>query len=268
MRIPQSHIRRYWFGIENEKDIADTVLLMERDRLEQYKAAFDLTLCQFNGVFSGITGIYKGQHLSIIYSIGPAHVADCVSFLAYGFEVKRLIATGSIGGLATEIGDLVVVNACATQDGFSLVNFRDKVQQNKKLGPFVQIDLSPPSIVPQHICDQIKAKFNCDIRYGSIFTVPAICLENTDQLMEIKAIGHIAIDLESGPFLAACRKNDLKGLCLHWVTDLPLERSFYYSYDGDPAVIERDRQKKHRQWLNMPRLILPILLGWMNVNAE
>jgi purine-nucleoside phosphorylase len=267
MKIPSLYVRRYWFGLEDESAIASTVLLMERDRLEQYKAAFDLTLCQFKGVFSGITGIYNGHRISVVYSIGPAHIVDCVSYLTNGFQIKRLITTGSVGGLAAEMGDLIVADTCTTQDGFSLVTNWKDVQHDEKLGPFIQIDITTPHPIPQHIHEHIKLIFNCNILHGPIFTVPAVCLESVDQLNEIKRKGFIALDLESGPFLAACRQNNLEGLCLHWVTDLPLERNFYYPYEGELDLIERDIQKKHRQWLNMPRLILPIIAEWTKCEA-
>ena len=42
IEIPKSYIRKYWFGTDDVDAVAHTVLLMERDRLEQYKAALDL----------------------------------------------------------------------------------------------------------------------------------------------------------------------------------------------------------------------------------
>ena len=56
MKIRKSYIRRYWFGTDEVDAIADTVLLMERDRLEQYKTALNITLGHFHGVFNGLTG--------------------------------------------------------------------------------------------------------------------------------------------------------------------------------------------------------------------
>ena len=31
------------------------------------------------------------------------------------------------------------------------------------------------------------------------------------------------------------------------------------STDDDPEAIQSDVEKKHRQWLNLPRLVLPIV---------
>ena len=255
----KEYIRRYWFGINDKDDVADTVLLMERDRLEQYKAALDFTLCHFHGVFNGLTGLLNGKKITVIHSIGPAHIADCVSFLANGFDVKQFIATGSIGGLATSMGDIVVSNECASQDGFSYTVFHDDIQIEKDLGSIVKIKMPETLTVTEGIKSKIKNSFHCDIKFGSIFTIPAVSLEGQNYLTDIKDKGYIALDLETGPFLAACKLNKVQGFCIHWVTDLPLERNFYYQFDGDPEIITYDKELKHNQWLNMPRLILPIL---------
>jgi nucleoside phosphorylase len=257
--IPSAHVRRYWFGTADADAVADTALLMERDRLEQYRAALDVTLADFRGVFSGITGLLGGRRLTVVYSIGPAHVADCVRFLAHGFGVRRFFATGSIGGLATAMGDVVVANACATQDGFALAAFPGEVRPDERLGRFVEIDMGRPLAVSAAVQARTREAFGCAIHVGRLFTVPAVSVETAATLREIRARGYLALDLETGPFLAACRSVGAAGTCIHWVTDLPLERSFYYAYDGDPATVEHDRAVKHRQWLNMPRLILPVL---------
>lgn len=259
MNISKSHVRRYWFGEDDETTVANTVLLMERDRLDQYKAALDITEHHFKGVFSGLTGCFQGHRLSVVYSIGPAHVADCVSFLAHGYNVKRFIATGSVGGLDTEMGDVVVTHRCTTQDGYSLAVMPDAVRRDDRLGRVVDIDMPETADVPKSVQAAIASTFQCEIRKGRMCTVPAVCLEDKDKLEAIKDSGYVAVDLETGPFLAACANNNASAFCIHWVTDLPLTRSFYYAYHGDPQQIESDKEKKRRQWLNMPRLILPIL---------
>jgi uridine phosphorylase len=255
--IPATYVRRYWFGTDDPEAVADTVLLMERDRLEQYKAALDVTGCEFRGVFSGLTGRLGSRRLTVVYSIGPAHIADCVTALVRGFGVARFVATGSIGGLAAEMGDLVVSNSCTTQDGFSFAVFPEEVRTDPSLGRVLDLDLRHPLSVSPATQARLRESFDCAARIGPLFTVPAVCVETGDRLRQLHAKGFVGLDLETGPFLAACRRAGAQGFCVHWVTDLPLERSFYYQYEGDAATVERDRAKKHRQWLNMPRLILP-----------
>ena len=244
--ISRLHIRRYWFGVEDENTVASTVLLMERDRLDQYRAALDFTEARFSGVFSGITGTYRGHRLSVIYSIGPAHVADCVSFLSYGCGVKRFIATGSIGGLSAGMGDIVITSSCTTQDGFSLAVFASEAEHDAALGRIVRIEMPDLSPLPDSVHLQTRETFGCEIRRGPIFTVPAVCVEEREHIQEIKNRGYIALDLETGPFLGACRRAGVEGFGIHWVTDLPLERSFYYQYDGKPGS-HRERPDKETQ---------------------
>ena len=253
-----AYLRRYWFGAEAKEDMADTVLLMERDRVDQYQAALDRTECRFSAVFRGITGRFQGKRVSVVYSIGPAHVADCVAFLSLGFGIKRLFATGSIGGLSAEMGDIVLADGCATQDGYSLSVFRDEVVECP-VGRVVRLQPSPAPTISERQRDRLREEFDCGIRAVPIFTVPAVSVEDRESLTAIRELGYAALDLETGPFLSACRKHDIPGTCIHWVTDLPLERDFYFPYHGDPELIRRDHTRKYRQWLNMPRVILPIL---------
>ena len=134
LNIPKSYVRRYWFGTEDQNAIADTVLLMERDRLEQCKAALDVTLNDFRGVFAGITGLLDGRRMSVVYSIGPAHIANCVNFLAHGFGARRFFATGSIGGLGVEMGDIVVSNSLCNAGRIHLGDLPQRVEDRQEAG--------------------------------------------------------------------------------------------------------------------------------------
>lgn len=264
MDTPKKYIRKYWFGISRETELGDFVLLMERDRVDQFKAALFETTNQFSGVFKGITGVLGNHRISIIHSIGPAHIADCVSFLAYAFPVKGFFSTGSIGGLDTEMGDVVVSIAAGTQDGFSLNAFNPNLEFDDLLGNYAWVAQKVSCIIDEEVRMTIRNHFNCNLLKGKIFTIPCVALENPRTLERIKELGYVAIDLESGPFLAACRKSQIPGICIHWVTDLPLTRDFYYSYYGIPEIVKTDWEKKHIQWLNYPKLILPILHSILN----
>jgi nucleoside phosphorylase len=254
----KEHFRKYWFGINNVEDIASIVLVMERNRIEQFKAALDMTRLQFKGVFEGITGSYKGRDFTLIHSISPAHIADCVTFLSEGFEVTQFISAGSVGGLRTSMGDIVVSNSCSTQDGYSLSLYSQYCRTIPGLGQVVDISMSQKIEISNEIHNSIHDTFNCSILHGKVFTIPAVSLESKDTLDQIQKLGFVALDLETGPFLSACKKNGVNGICIHWVTDLPLERDFYYKYYGDPTIVGNDQKKKHRQWLNYPKIILPI----------
>ena len=263
MDIKKEYIRKYWFGIDKEDELAEIVLLMERDRIEQYKAALDITTNHFSAVFKGITGFLDGVRISVIYSIGPAHIADCVNFLTYAFEIKKIFSTGSVGGMNAEMGDVIITNACATQDGFGLHQKQSEVKEDSKLGRYTEIFMGKTLSVSPKVKNLLSETFNCDIKTGQMFTIPCVSMEDMETLQEIKNQGFIALDLETGPFLAACEANQVEGICIHWVTDLPIERDFYYKYHGDQEIAKRDQDKKHRQWLNMPKLILPVVKDLM-----
>ena len=258
---------RHWFGIRSSDAIASTALLMERDRVEQYMGALDAVEHHFgrgygglsagDGVFHGITGQYRDLRLTVIYSIGPAHVADCVSYLAEYFGVTQLVATGSVGGLgSTQIGNIVVANRVMTQDGFSLALYAADAELDPVLGYKVEIKME------RDLTMLLSAKHfsgaDAAVRVGEpVFTVPAVCLETPQRLRQIREGGYAAIDLETGPFLSACKAKGVEGAVIHWVTDLPESFSFHHS--GQERAFEEAKALKYKQWLNMPRIVLPIL---------
>jgi purine-nucleoside phosphorylase len=176
-----------------------------------------------------------------------------------GFDVQHLMSTGSIGGLDAEIGDLVLSTSCMTMDAYSLASFHQEAYEDGELGRVVELKGDPPPEIPVQIRSWLAQEFGCKIRIGRLFTVPAVSWETVVTLESLRERGFIGVDLETGPFLAACRRTGVRGLNIHWVTDLPLRRDFYYQYEGDPAVTSGDERKKHFQWLNLPRLILPIV---------
>lgn len=238
-----SAIRAHWFGIDSSTSIAPNVLLMERDRVSQYQTALDQTTESFGGVFKGITGTIEGHDLTVIYSIGPAHVADCVEFLTQAFDVRRLFATGSIGGLTHEVGDIVNIDSCTTMDGYSLAHFGSTTRVEGNLGRVVDINPVGSTTSSQRM-----------------FTVPSVSWENNERLATLHELGYAGVDLETGPFLAACRRRNVPGSCVHWVTDTPLARSFYFDYENDPETAREHREQQHVRWLNLPKLILPHVL--------
>lgn len=260
-------LRRHWFGTPSSEAIAKTVLLMERDRVEQYIGALDKVEHHFgrgygglnvgDGVFHGVTGRYRDLRLSVIYSIGPAHVGDCVTYLANYFGVTDFVATGSVGGIgATRIGDIVVANRVTAQDGLSLALNVEDVVLDPVLGYQVEINMDRELIVPQSV--NLAADWGGNLFVGkSMYTLPAVCLETPERLARIREGGYAAIDLETGPFLSACRASGANGVVIHWVTDLP--ETFSFQHSGDEPEFVKAKALKYEQWLNMPRIIMPIL---------
>lgn len=253
------YIRKYWFGVETGEELAPNILLMEQDRLEQYKGAMDSVSYQFQGVFKGVTGKWKERRVSVVYSLGPGHIADCVTFLSIAAPISRIFCCGTIGGIHAETGDIIVTNSCCAQDGFSLVKLHRNIQYDSILGPYVQLQPSETLALDPEIIAPIEKEFACRVSGGSIFTAPAVSIEDRLRMNRIKELEFTGIDLDTGPFLSASKMCGLRAAVLHWVTDLPMERDFYYPYYGNPEIIRRDKNIKHKQWLNMPRIILPLM---------
>lgn len=236
-------IRQHWFGADSAASIASNVLLMERNRLSQYQSALDSTTGNFRGVFEGITGTIDGFELSIVYSVGPSHIADCVEFLCAAFDIRRLFATGSVGGLSAEVGDVVVVDRCTTMDGYSLAHYDTASRLDDELGRVVDL-----------------VSVGASAANGRMFTVPSVSWETDGRMRRLRDLGYVGVDLETGPFLAACGRLGVPGAGIHWVTDTPLTRSFYFAHEGDADEVHRQRKEQHLRWLNLPKLILPRVL--------
>ncbi len=247
-------VRKHWFGLDSAEPMAPVVLLMERDRVSQYQAAFDWTSASFDGVFRGVTGTIDGQRLSVVHSLGPAHVADCVEFLTATCEVRRLFATGSVGGLSAEVGDIVEISAATTMDGYTLAHEAGTAREEPGIGRVVDVDGGATT-------GSGGGTHPGGATGDRMFTVPSVSWETDERMLRLRELGYLGVDLETGPFLAACRRSGVPGSCVHWVTDTPLERSFYFAHEGDPEAVRKQRADQHLRWLNQPRLILPRVLA-------
>ncbi|MFQ5981416.1 MAG: hypothetical protein ACE5OZ_25010 [Candidatus Heimdallarchaeota archaeon] len=261
-----SIISRHAFGVYPDK-IGEIVLLMERDRIEQYKGAFDKILYELKGgVYNGITGLLADTRISAIYSKSPADIADCVSFLGMSrTSCHTIFSTGSIGGLGVnvEMADLVMADEAIGNDGYSIFLAR---REEKPPDYFFDNVIQPKGNVADLVEEAVQSiaeEFGVQWHRGRIFTTPAVSLETEELLHKIVDHNCIAIDMETAPFYAACQEYGFQSLAIHWVTDLPLTRSFFYRFSGDPKVIQQDWNKKHPLWLNMPHILVSILRGYI-----
>jgi purine-nucleoside phosphorylase len=168
--------------------------------------------------------------------------------------------------LDVEIGDLIVASSCMTMDAYSLAHLRDEAYNDSELGMIVEVNRAEQPRIPLALRSQLAQDFACAIHVGRVFSVPAVSWETEEALRSLQKRGFIGVDLETGPFLAACRRTGMEGLCIHWVTDEPLRRDFYYHYEGDPDIAAADQRRKYAQWLNLPKLILPIVTQTLSGN--
>jgi len=254
-------ICQHAFGVFPDK-IGEIVVLIERDRIEQYRGTFDkLTIELKGGIYPGITGILNGIEISIIYSKGPADIADCIAFLAMSkTKCHTLFSTGSVGGLGSNIGvgDFILVDSAIGNDGYS--QFLAKLRDEHPKGFFNNYSYPNGNVIEmiEHAVIKVVQEYKVKSHTGRIFTIPGVSLENSDFLKEIVNSGCIAIDMETAQFYAACTRYNFNSAAIHWVTDLPLTRNFFYRFNN-PIEAKSDFDKKYPIWLNMVNLITDIL---------
>lgn len=259
-------ISQHAFGVCPEK-IGEIAVLMERDRIEQYKGAFDKVLHELRGgVYYGITGLVNGREVSAIYSKGPSDIADCVAFLSMSeTKCRTIFSTGSIGGLGhnVDMGDFVMADSAIGDDGYSQFLAR---QRGQTIDGFFDNVVYPNGNVldlTENAVREVAQEYRVNSYRGRLFTTPGVSLENDEFLREIVRNGCIAIDMETAQFYAACQQYGFKSAAVHWVTDLPLTRNFFYRFHN-PEQARRDFDKKHPIWLNMANIITAIMRGYIN----
>jgi nucleoside phosphorylase len=249
------------FGVVPDR-IGAIAILMERDRTEQYKGAFDKVLYEIRGgVYSGVTGLVSGTPVSAIYSKGPADIADCVAFLGMSKTACRtVLSTGSIGGLGDNVGmgDFVLATEAIGHDGYSQFIAREKGLRFPRRYDNV---LQPRGDVVTAITDTVACvarEYGVRAHSGRIFTIPGVSLESEALLDDLLGNGCIAIDMETSQFYAACHEWEFDSAAVHWVTDLPLTRSFF-EWFRDPPQAQADWDLKHPIWLNMAGIIVSVV---------
>jgi nucleoside phosphorylase len=262
---PRELVCRHAFGVTPEQ-IGEVAILMERDRTEHYKGAFDRVLHEIKGgVYPGVTGTLSGVTVTAIYSKGPADIADCVAFLAQSeTRCRTVFSTGSIGGLgpAVGMGDFVLVDDAVGNDGYSrFLAWRDGVDGPGLFGNIIPAT-GPAIDALEPVVADVVSGYKVQAHRGRIFTTPGVSLEAPAFLEEIVAQGAIAIDMETAQFYAACREYGMASGAFHWVTDLPMTRSFLQRL-RDPAAAQADWDLKHPIWLNMTKIVTSILRGYI-----
>jgi len=253
------------FGVSSEK-IGEITILMERDRTEQYKGAFEQVLHELrDGVYTGITGLLYGAQVSAIYSKSPADIADCVAFLGMAkTRCHTIFSTGSIGGLGEQVkmGDFVLATDAIGNDGYSqFIAKRNGVAVTGYFDNVVRPSDMARSIVQDAVAKAAR-QYGVRAHAGRVFTIPGVSLEDDTFLREIIAHGCIAIDMETAPFYAACRQWAFECAAFHWVTDLPLTRSFFHRVSS-PTEVQADWDLKGPIWLNMARIVTAIVRSYV-----
>jgi uridine phosphorylase len=165
MNKARKTIENYYYGFPDQ--IAEKMLFIKREnRLDEYKASLT-DVVQFGNVWNGITGILRGEWVSIIVTgIGPSQVCDAV----YALDKPGALClySGTCGSLKSElrIGDYFLAEEAVCADGSSYL--------------FGHAMLSCVSS-EQHVFNSLKAAFDrlgIPLTAGLSFTTSSVVREN------------------------------------------------------------------------------------------
>ena len=175
-------------------------------------------------------------------------------------KCHTIFSTGSIGGLGdyVEMSDFVMADSAVGNDGYSQFLAR---QRGETIDGFFGNIVYPNGNVldlTESAVREVAQEYGVKSHRGRLFTTPGVSLENDEFLREIVRNGSIAIDMETAQFYAACQQYGFKSATVHWVTDLPLTRNFFYKFHH-PEQAKKDFDKKHPIWLNMANIITSII---------
>ena len=136
-------------------------------------------------------------------------------------DCKRIIFLGALGGLADnlKIGDLVVGETA--QIAGSLEDWiMDSWSPTFAKASAGKLD-TPPTPASSTLLKKTA------LPKGKIASIPLIVKETDEKLKELKELGFIGIEMESGPLYLACQKEGLEVIGIYVISDLPLSRPFY-----------------------------------------
>ena len=126
-------------------------------------------------------------------------------------DCKRIIFLSALGGLADnlKIGDLVVGETAQIAG-----SLEDWIMDSWSLD-------TPPTPASSTLLKKTA------LPKGKIASIPLIVKETDEKLKELKELGFIGIEMESGPLYLACQKEGLEVIGIYVISDLPLSRPFY-----------------------------------------
>ncbi len=227
--------------------LADTIVLLHKDRLSEIQSILDRSFDKFKGRWQGFITWLKGKSLAFILTDGgAADVCDCVLHISV-FPPRKIIFTGTCGGLNSEIriGDLCLIEKGWIGSDIStwLANPQNVVRNAK----FICVEKKMNS---NSLKKTFKNKFGFLPLEVSGFSVPFQALESPQMLHDIYEIGADVVDMESIIFLAVSEYCGIPGLALLWCTDRPGDSSFYKK----PTISILETQQK--LWSKWPEVIV------------
>lgn len=229
MNITRHKIESYYFG--KPRYIADKILFIKRDsRLNEYKEHLT-EIDTFGNVWHGITGILRGQKITIIVTgVGPSMVGDAV----YALDKPDSIClySGTCGGLHEDlqIGDYFIADHAICGDGFAF---------HLGYSPLAEV-AGNPSIL--HSLKLSIARKSDRFRSGTTFTTSSVVREADADFWNVVDKKCGAIEMAASAFYAASAATQKRAAAFFWVSDLPARgKSFFDSLDLQDSENKQNR---------------------------
>ena len=226
--------------------IAEKVILVPFLPLKMFKDHFENVEKTFSGKtqYKGFTGVVKGQKISVISTgQGSAAVGDLVINLKG--VAQKLVLAGSAGALNPELtlGDYVLPVEAIDGEGFSYYYLKNPKEE------FIKASKVSVHQELLSVCNKLP------IQKGVIYSIGSLTAEDNILLELLKNQGIGTIDMETSAFYTAAKVSDIKGLALHFVSDLPLSKPFYKKMET------ADQQKINYAMEGFPKTIIDLVLS-------
>lgn len=235
LKFDTNEIATSCFGC-NPEDLSSKVLISPILRLSKVKELFASVQLEFSQSYgwSGFTGIYQGQRISVINSgQGPTRVGDLV--LALGIlGVEEILFIGSVGVLDEnyDIGDIFLADHSIDGEGFS--------RYWSELADIDNISLSMKASNNMLVCaEQLLKSSSSKYLKSTVFSIGSLFAETRALLDQLKGQGVSAIDQEISAVYTASTYSGIKALALCYVFDKPFD-----SLVHAPVIAEVEAKRK------------------------
>ncbi len=229
MNYRRSEIQEYFYGSPHR--IAEKILVIHGTRrLNEYAQYLQDIEC-FGRVWQGISGIFRGENITIIAGgIGASQVGDAV----YALDQPNAICifSGTCGGIDQniDIGDYFLATHAICGDGYGL------------LFGYQPFDAVSPHQPVLSRLQQAFHQLNISYKSGAVFSTGSVLRETEADFWKLVHPACKAIDMECAAFYLAARHSQKLAAAYFWVTDLPNDGKSFF----DTLSVEEKARKQER----------------------
>lgn len=159
----------------------------------------------------GYTGTWKGMPVSIMGSgMGMPSISIYAHELFDYYDVQRIVRVGTCGGLHEDmqLGDMVLASASSTDSAMNRLRFNG----------WDYAAAADPDMLRDVRKKADHAGLN--VRVGEVFATDYFYHPDPEFISHVRAMGILALDMESAALYALARQHSKKALTLLSVTDL------------------------------------------------